>query len=192
MSDKPTQNLQLLEFGSQSQSKLKHERSEFARELKICENLPKSFQTCSDPPMQDWTQECHQEGCCEDEGGIKVQKGSPEDLNFTTPLFRTLPETGPSTQKSSISKTARQVPFLSIIWPEILLFRLSSCMSICPFRACPRSYRSSTRRRPRGTSSRQRGTLSPTGRRGLGKTEEADIGLEELYKHAEPRWKFDL
>ena len=29
-------------------------------------------------------------------------------------------------------------------------------------------------------------------KKGFGKTKEADIGLEELYMHAEPRWKFGL
>ena len=32
----------------------------------------------------------------------------------------------------------------------------------------------------------------PRKKKGFGKTEEADIGPNELYKHAVPRWKFDL
>ena len=34
------------------------------------------------------------------------------------------------------------------------------------------------------------GHIESVEKKGFGKTEEADIGLEELYMHAEPWWKF--
>ena len=45
-------NLQPREFGSQSQSKLKREGSEFAKELETWKIKPESFQTPSDLPMR--------------------------------------------------------------------------------------------------------------------------------------------
>ena len=90
------------------------------------------------------------------------------------PLSSTLPETAPN-PNSSISITARQVFELPLFWPD-LMFRLSSCTSIRSFRACPRSYCSSTRRRPRGKLSRQRGTQIPARRRGSGKPRKLTSG----------------
>ena len=49
------------------------------RDIELGEINPESFQTSSDPPMQGYTQECHQEDCCQcredqggDEPGVKV------------------------------------------------------------------------------------------------------------------------
>ena len=52
MSERRTKNLQPREFGSQSQSKLKREGSEFAKELETWKIKPESFQTPSDLPMR--------------------------------------------------------------------------------------------------------------------------------------------
>ena len=122
--------------------------------------------------------------------GLKFKQVVQKHLKKHNLPLQDLPETAPPQTLIllSLKLLGKCHYFLSSFY--ILLFRLSSCTSICSFRSCPRSYCSSTRWRRRGPSSRQRGTQSPSRRRGFWKTEEADIGLKKLYMHADHRWKF--